>query len=736
MIQIMRPNRVLLQRLLLLCFSLLTIRFAPAQKVDLFPPTGKHRPDSKETLRAAPAVTAYMQPSFTFYLGSSAELFAPSGTAAFGIEKSFSGQIQPFLAAAFGYTYAPVKAETSASIMDMAIVGGANFWLHPRVGLRVCAAGGYWHGFLNDEGGGSGQFSARAGAGVQYLFSPGLSLGLDVRYSNHLGLYQGVELAATSAFTLSGREGRTRTIQRAKQLRLLEQGPRAPEKGRGIEPTNLELCEIFPVFHKFYDDHPVGLVTLVNKEATAVTDIELSFLIKQYMDSPKKCPAPAELAEGERQDVPIMSLLTERVLAVTEATKVAADLTLDYRIAGESYRDTRTFTVRILDRNAMSWDDDRKAAAFVTAKDPAVLTFAKGVTGPLRDRGPEILGCNFPAALGLFTALDLCGFSYVVDPQTPFAEYYDNTSRVDYLQFPRQTLQYQGGDCDDLSILCAALLEAVGIETAFITVPGHIYIAFALDLSSADAVRCFASGADLIERGGKIWVPVEVTERRGGFLKAWTKGAREWREAQAEGVAGFFPVHDAWREYEPVGLPGSADNIEIPRGEDLLSAFQREMERLIEREIEPREARLKDEMRARGDSPHLRNKLGILFARYGRYAQAEAEFGRVLARQEYLPALINMGNLFALQDQAEKAEEFYSRAIRKDPQNPQAFLGLARVYHASEQHGLARQNYEKLENLNPGLARRFAYLGSAAREQGSTRAGLTDSEHRSMVWAQ
>ena len=28
-------------------------------------------------------------------------------------------------------------------------------------------------------------------------------------------------------------------------------------------------------------------------------------------------------------------------------------------------------------RNAMTWDDDRKAAAFVTAKDPALLGFAK-----------------------------------------------------------------------------------------------------------------------------------------------------------------------------------------------------------------------------------------------------------------------------------------------------------------------------------------------------------------------
>ena len=34
-------------------------------------------------------------------------------------------------------------------------------------------------------------------------------------------------------------------------------------------------------------------------------------------------------------------------------------------------------------------------------------------------------------------------------------------------------------------------MEAVGIETAFITVPGHIFMAFALDMSPAEAKRSF-----------------------------------------------------------------------------------------------------------------------------------------------------------------------------------------------------------------------------------------------------
>jgi hypothetical protein len=48
-------------------------------------------------------------------------------------------------------------------------------------------------------------------------------------------------------------------------------------------------------------------------------------------------------------------------------------------------------------------------------------------------------------------------------------------------------LYYRGGDCDDLSILYCSLLEVLGLDTAFITVPGHIYAAFDTGIQSGPA---------------------------------------------------------------------------------------------------------------------------------------------------------------------------------------------------------------------------------------------------------
>lgn len=56
-------------------------------------------------------------------------------------------------------------------------------------------------------------------------------------------------------------------------------------------------------------------------------------------------------------------------------------------------------------------------------------------------------------------------FSYVNDP-----------SSFEYVKSPSLSLVSAGGDCDDASVLLANLLEAVGVETRFVFVPGHVYV--------------------------------------------------------------------------------------------------------------------------------------------------------------------------------------------------------------------------------------------------------------------
>lgn len=55
-------------------------------------------------------------------------------------------------------------------------------------------------------------------------------------------------------------------------------------------------------------------------------------------------------------------------------------------------------------------------------------------------------------------------------------EYVSDPYKYEYVKSARESFVAGGGDCDDASVLLANLLEAVGIRTRFVFIPGHVYI--------------------------------------------------------------------------------------------------------------------------------------------------------------------------------------------------------------------------------------------------------------------
>ncbi len=71
-------------------------------------------------------------------------------------------------------------------------------------------------------------------------------------------------------------------------------------------------------------------------------------------------------------------------------------------------------------------------------------------------------------------------FGYVLDIQ--------QYSQEEYYAFPIETIYNGGGDCEDTSILCAALFEAAGYEAGVFLIPGHAIAAVSIDTYEAGAV--------------------------------------------------------------------------------------------------------------------------------------------------------------------------------------------------------------------------------------------------------
>jgi tetratricopeptide (TPR) repeat protein len=292
---------------------------------------------------------------------------------------------------------------------------------------------------------------------------------------------------------------------------------------------------------------------------------------------------------------------------------------------------------------------------------------------------------------------------------------------LDYLQFPYQTLVYRGGDCDDLSVMFAAVLESVGIKTAFITIPGHIYMAFDLNMDEDAARRTFLNSDELIFIEGRAWVPVEVTLLNEGFTRAWLVGARQWQDNFANGTAEFFALEGAWNEYEPVGIPGEDTRIVLPEADHIVGAYLQSLAHFVEREVRPQAEKLEAEIRVSGNNPRLLNRLGVLYARFGIYDDARKQF-ELAIRSEYLPALVNLGNVSYLQGRYEEALTYYGRALERSPNNKQALLGVARAQYELENYSEAGNAYEVVRDIDPDLAAGYAYLASASSNEGLARA--------------
>ncbi len=157
-------------------------------------------------------------------------------------------------------------------------------------------------------------------------------------------------------------------------------------------------------------------------------------------------------------------------------------------------------------------------------------------------------------------------------------------------------------------------------------------------------------------------------------------------------------------------------NITLPDRDDIKEAFTAESERFIGREISPQLSRLQNDIASNQGDRRTVNKLGVLYARYGLDSKAMEQFKKVLSREEYLPALLNTGNLYYLQESLNEARKYYLRAEALSPDNPKVLLAVARVDHELENYGTARAAYSKLKDINPDLASRFAYLDLRGNE--------------------
>ncbi|HUX37003.1 MAG TPA: tetratricopeptide repeat protein [Rectinemataceae bacterium] len=490
-----------------------------------------------------------------------------------------------------------------------------------------------------------------ARAGLRLSLAPSYSLSVDLTpgftWLQSFGGYTGFDGASFNVgFSLHYRFG---------------EDPDAPQATiRSIRFENAEIPPAFSSMQSYYSKNPIGKVTLVNTERQAITDIEVSFDQKGYMDAPTPSFSLPRLDAGASARVPLKAVFNAEVFKLSGGFKpMTGEVIVAYKRGGRPVEQRVAVNYDLYDKTAMTWDDDRKAAAFITTLDSALQNYAAfiGEAG----KPSYLAGYNKAIQTTILTydALRAIGMFYQEDPTAPFTRVQSDPSIVDFISMPRLTLKRHYGDCKNLTVLFCSLLEVRGLHTGFITVPGHIYPVVDTGIPATEWRELSPDRTMSLALGDSLWVPVEVTmlDGRSDFLAVWRQAIDEWK--QYEGKRAFYRTSEAQSVFSPVAVEDQDLGLQYGDATALAAYFRHDLE-VQTGVVLAGYASAADASRDKKDY----NKLGTVAARFGKLSDAEAAFGKALKIDpRYANALVNLANLSFARGDFAKAVDSYQAAL-------------------------------------------------------------------------
>lgn len=280
--------------------------------------------------------------------------------------------------------------------------------------------------------------------------------------------------------------------------------------------------DIYPALDNMYIDVPFAYGKVVNLSGRSITIRPASFirdLGKDLFQSP-----PVSIAPHDTAEVPFYTSIDTDLQSIKK-TKITQAV---FYITGTG-NESDEFRVPVLVNDQNSWDGSVSNLRYFVKQDfNFSLNHTKAVLSRYKiqlDTLPSQLKKFYMAGL-LFNEM-ASSMVYVADP----------LASADRVQYPSETIRLRGGDCDDLSVAYASLLESVGIETAFIDYrheTGIRHVSLLLNTELAPEEAPFITMNDRkyylrknFEGKDEIWLPIETTLLT-GFYNAWETGAEKF----------------------------------------------------------------------------------------------------------------------------------------------------------------------------------------------------------------
>lgn len=297
----------------------------------------------------------------------------------------------------------------------------------------------------------------------------------------------------------------------------------APEQSRDLIAVQL-LEKQLPVFYPYrlVQNVPayINQILITNKiddlveVSIRVTGLNLPTKIKGL-----NLPARAEI----QVEIPIAELLVELEPGI-----------YNYDLEIVAFQRGRQTINRQLGFELKDWHDWAGLAEdlifFMQSDQHQIIRTARGISSACLASQTPADGIAYARCFYNFLRQEL---RYVPDPRPLNA-------REDRVQFPVETLELKTGDCEDLSLLMASLLESVGVRTAFIVISppdrseGHVLLMFDSLRRPKSMVHREDNLQNFIIRSNdtddpKLFVPLDLTCLHLSFDQAWSSAVIEFQ---------------------------------------------------------------------------------------------------------------------------------------------------------------------------------------------------------------
>jgi len=301
-----------------------------------------------------------------------------------------------------------------------------------------------------------------------------------------------------------------------------------PEKQ--VELIEVEIVrDIYPTFYDKYIDQPFAYGTVVNitdKPVSVIPSVKIEGITDDKIQSP-----PQTLSPGDTARVPFYLIIPDKYV-IEKATLSYADF---YVNASSGEPDAQLQKAALIN-DMNSWDGNVANLRYFIMRD---MDFSMNYAKSVLSENKSVLD-TISSALSVFIKSKILfddfvkRLVYISDPR----------ASAENVQFPKQTIELKGGDCDDLSVAYSSLLESVGIQTALVDYKQdaeirHVNVLFNTKLSPAEAKLITNNDSKYFirenEQGNdEVWIPIETTSLT-DFDEAWNIGVEKFnREALVE----------------------------------------------------------------------------------------------------------------------------------------------------------------------------------------------------------